>query len=350
MNRAEFEQFILEHYGITPDYPWMKYPNFEVFRHVNNQKWFALVMDVQKDKLGLSGVSFISVVNLKCDPILIGSLRSEPGFFPAYHMNKDGWITVALDGSVPDEKIKVLLDMSYGMTAPKARKKKKEEVQKSPKPPENSGRKYPESFFKDLTALAEEDLLLPQAQSDAEYADFLISQIEASKSPSPSPAVNAMIAKVLTDYYKKNKTLSQISSDINRSFNRTFGLKKRGLRITIGNLRTMGLPNSIDEYKNAVSKRLNERQYIRKIQSGELLFPNSPVAVLNLQFSLIRNLYRNNIETVSQLIALTGDEHLSGIREKSWEIIKTAQADASQRLQPEPLEDIEKYFRPGGFD
>lgn len=124
MNRTEFEHFILEHYDITPDYPWMKYPNFAAFRHIKNQKWLALVMDVPKNKLGLQGTSSISVVNLKCSPILIGSLRSEPGFFPAYHMNKDGWITVALDGSVSDEKVKMLLDMSYGMTASKVRKKK----------------------------------------------------------------------------------------------------------------------------------------------------------------------------------------------------------------------------------
>ena len=104
----------------------MKYPNFAVFRHANNQKWFALVMDVPKDKLGLPGIDPISVVNLKCDPVLIGSLRSEPGFFPAYHMNKDGWISVALDGSVPDEKTKMLLDMSYGMTAPKMRTKRRQ--------------------------------------------------------------------------------------------------------------------------------------------------------------------------------------------------------------------------------
>ena len=66
----------------------------------------------------------LEVVNFKCDPILIGTLREEPGFFPAYHMSKDSWITVALDGNVSDDKIKMLLDMSYEATAPKTRKKK----------------------------------------------------------------------------------------------------------------------------------------------------------------------------------------------------------------------------------
>lgn len=47
MNRAGFMQFILEQYSVEPDYPWMKNPNFAVFRHSNNQKWFALIMDIQ---------------------------------------------------------------------------------------------------------------------------------------------------------------------------------------------------------------------------------------------------------------------------------------------------------------
>ena len=54
-------------------------------------------MDIPKNKLGLQGEEMLEVVDFKCDPILIGTLREEPGFFPAYHMSKDSWITVALD-------------------------------------------------------------------------------------------------------------------------------------------------------------------------------------------------------------------------------------------------------------
>ena len=124
MTRNELETFIIETYNADADYPWLKYPNYEVFRHCNNQKWFALIMDVPKSKLGLQEDELLNVVNFKCDPILIGSLRGEPGIFPAYHMNKEQWLTVALDNSVSDDKIKMLLDMSYQATAPKARKKK----------------------------------------------------------------------------------------------------------------------------------------------------------------------------------------------------------------------------------
>ena len=122
MRRNELEAFIMETYNAEADYPWRKSPNHAVFRHCSNRKWFALIMDVPKNKLGLQGEGLLDVVNLKCDPILIGSLREEPGFLPAYHMSKDNWITVALDGSAPDDKIKMLLDMSYQATAPKVRR------------------------------------------------------------------------------------------------------------------------------------------------------------------------------------------------------------------------------------
>ena len=123
MNRVDLETYIAATYNAEKNYPWVKHPNYVVFRHSNNQKWFALVMDVPKVKLGLQGDRLLNVVNLKCDPILIGSLRSESGLFPAYHMNKESWITVALDGSVSDDKIKMLLDMSFQATAIKVKKR-----------------------------------------------------------------------------------------------------------------------------------------------------------------------------------------------------------------------------------
>ena len=124
MERREIEQYIFDIYSVEPDYPWMDTPESAVFRHAGNRKWFALVTMVSKSKLGLQEQAPLDIVNLKCDPILIGSLRMEHGFFPAYHMNKDKWITAALDGSAPDDTIKMLLEMSYQATAPKHRRRK----------------------------------------------------------------------------------------------------------------------------------------------------------------------------------------------------------------------------------
>ena len=116
MNRQELQRYISEVYSAVPEFPWIRYPTYAVFRHQSNQKWFATILEVPRAKLGLQGEGILEIVNLKCDPVLVGSLRSEPGFFPAYHMNKENWISVALDGSVPDSKIKMLLDFSYDAT------------------------------------------------------------------------------------------------------------------------------------------------------------------------------------------------------------------------------------------
>lgn len=116
MNSKQLRQFIAETYDTDADFPWKNAPNDMVFRHQDNRKWFALVMKISKQKLGLSEEGRIDILNVKCEPNLIGSLRDENGIYPAYHMNKTNWLTIALDGSVSDEKIKSLLDMSYDLT------------------------------------------------------------------------------------------------------------------------------------------------------------------------------------------------------------------------------------------
>lgn len=128
MNRKELETYIMENYSADSDFPWMKYPKHQVFRHSGSKKWFALIMEVPKEKLGLQGREPLTVVNFKCDPAMIGSLRLEAGFFPAYHMNKDSWITAALDGSVPEDRIKMLTDISFHLTAASVKKRKEHRV------------------------------------------------------------------------------------------------------------------------------------------------------------------------------------------------------------------------------
>lgn len=116
MNRSELEAYITEIYSAEGEHLFSKYPSFLVFRHNGNRKWFAVIMDIPRKNLKLPGDGEISVVNLKCDTRLIGSFREEPGIFPGWHMNKAHWLSVALDGTVEDEKIQFLVDMSYKLT------------------------------------------------------------------------------------------------------------------------------------------------------------------------------------------------------------------------------------------
>ena len=106
MNRQELAAYLAENYHTTGENLFARYPDFQVFRHAGNQKWFAVLMDIPRRNLGLEGEGSISVVNLKCDTRLIGSFRMEPGIFPGWHMNKAHWLTVGLDGTAEVEKIR----------------------------------------------------------------------------------------------------------------------------------------------------------------------------------------------------------------------------------------------------
>ena len=123
MTRQELTDYIFDTYSVEPDYPFPRDDVTCVFRHIDNRKWFGIAMMIPFRTLGIHRDGNVDILNIKCDPIVIGSLRGKPGFLPAYHMNKDKWITVLLDGSASREEITALLDMSFSMTAPKIRKK-----------------------------------------------------------------------------------------------------------------------------------------------------------------------------------------------------------------------------------
>ncbi len=121
--RDNLDKYIVETYGTVGELPWVQYPTNTVYRHRRNKKWFAVVMTLPKSKLGIDSDEKVDVINLKCDNLMMGSLLSDEGIFPAYHMNKNHWISVLLGDSVDDEKIKWLLDMSFELTDINIRKK-----------------------------------------------------------------------------------------------------------------------------------------------------------------------------------------------------------------------------------
>lgn len=109
---------IKKKYKVEPDHPWRRDPESTVFRHADNGKWFALVMNVQGEKLGMPEKDHADIVNLKVDdPVFRDILIRQAGIIPAYHMNKQNWITVLLDGTVPEGQVYDLLEMSFLATA-----------------------------------------------------------------------------------------------------------------------------------------------------------------------------------------------------------------------------------------
>jgi len=76
----------------------------------------TLVMKVKGRMFALINLNENPSVNLKCDPELAIELRERySSVLPGYHMNKQHWNTIVLDGSIPTEKMKHWVDHSYDL-------------------------------------------------------------------------------------------------------------------------------------------------------------------------------------------------------------------------------------------
>ncbi|WP_418969758.1 MmcQ/YjbR family DNA-binding protein [Alloscardovia omnicolens] len=110
--------FVRDYYDCTIDFPWQSHPHFGVIRHAHSKKWFGLVMTLSEHTLGISdSENMIDVINLKASVFDVEFLQSQPGFAPAYHMNKTHWISLILDGTVPDEQIESMIATSFALTS-----------------------------------------------------------------------------------------------------------------------------------------------------------------------------------------------------------------------------------------
>ncbi len=117
MTKEEFFLYVFEEYGVSPDYPFSKTKDKDtaVFRHGRNKKWFALVMDIPKSKLGLESGEISTVVNMKYSEDMLLAFGRPRGVYPAYHMNKLHWVSVLLDAADGDT-VKLILEESYNLT------------------------------------------------------------------------------------------------------------------------------------------------------------------------------------------------------------------------------------------
>ena len=114
MDRKTFFEYIKKEYKVTPDYPWKKYPDNAVFRHSDNNKWFGIIMTIDKSKL-YDGKGLLEIINVKLDTDKIQNLLKRKGYYEAYHMNKKYWITIVLDDTLSDDDIEMLINESYNL-------------------------------------------------------------------------------------------------------------------------------------------------------------------------------------------------------------------------------------------
>ncbi len=104
--RQEAIQYCLSLEGCYEDYPFRD-PNWTVIRHNDSRKVFAWIFEREGNIW----------INVKCDPEWRDFWRKAfESVIPAYHLNKKYWNSIILDGTVPDEDIRRMIQESYGLT------------------------------------------------------------------------------------------------------------------------------------------------------------------------------------------------------------------------------------------
>lgn len=116
MNIDSFRDFCLSKKGVTEDLPFG--PDTLVFKVMG--KMFALL---SLDEVPLRA-------NLKCDPERALQLREDfdGSILPGYHMNKQHWNTMVLDGRLDPKLVFELIDHSYNLVVESLTAKLKKEL------------------------------------------------------------------------------------------------------------------------------------------------------------------------------------------------------------------------------
>lgn len=109
-------KLIIEMYHDVPAFPWDSSPLNGVFKNTSNEKWYALIMRIEAEKIDSKKKGLIDVINIKLNPELIVQLKKRDSFYKAYHMNKKNWLTIILDDSLKDEEILEYVKESHKFT------------------------------------------------------------------------------------------------------------------------------------------------------------------------------------------------------------------------------------------
>ncbi|WP_321289510.1 MmcQ/YjbR family DNA-binding protein [uncultured Sunxiuqinia sp.] len=116
MNIEELRNYCISKKGVSEGFPFNE---------------TTLVFKVMGKMFALTNLEGDLRINLKCDPEKAIELREHYScVLPGYHMNKQQWNTILVDGSVPNQLILDWIDNSYRLIVEKLPKKQQAELKK----------------------------------------------------------------------------------------------------------------------------------------------------------------------------------------------------------------------------
>lgn len=109
-------KYIKEKYNDDLEFLWDKFPNNAIWRNKKNNKWYALLLTIKENKIGLSSDKLIEIIDIRYPKEEISNIIDNKIIFKGYHMNKNSWITIKLDGNLDIKYIFKLIDDSYNIS------------------------------------------------------------------------------------------------------------------------------------------------------------------------------------------------------------------------------------------
>ena len=122
MTLDALEAYLASQYGATSDHSFKEDSSVTVFMRPDNSKWFAASKNVGRRSVDAGNEGRIDILNIKLNPREVATLRTREGFRPAWRMNQNSWVTVLLDGTVPDDEVYGLLEKAYNLAGKAGRR------------------------------------------------------------------------------------------------------------------------------------------------------------------------------------------------------------------------------------
>ena len=108
----EISALIYKKWGINPEFLWEKYEHFGIFRNQKSKKWFAIIMNIDGNKIDAKYSNQIDVLNVKLNNEVSEAVKVD-GIYSCYHMSKKYWVTIVLDNTLSNEEVMKYIELSF---------------------------------------------------------------------------------------------------------------------------------------------------------------------------------------------------------------------------------------------
>ena len=106
-------EYVRKKYGDELEFLWPTSPTNAIWRRKDTQKWYAVILTVNGNKIGLDTDKTVEILDLRMKPEDRDDILSREHYYPGWHMNKKSWYTLVFDSGTPDEEIKLRIAESY---------------------------------------------------------------------------------------------------------------------------------------------------------------------------------------------------------------------------------------------